>query len=569
MTNVDLNLLTTLDPDRLPDEQLRPMLRALLHVVEALLTEVRALKAENQQLRDEINRLKGEQGKPRFTAKRGPTAPAKYSSEQERRVPREWHKGTKLDQIRIDRVEHLVVDPATLPADAVRKGTESVVIQDVVLWTDTVRFEREVWYSPAQRKSYRAAMPVGYADGQFGPGIKALALALAYGANVSEGKLLELFRQAGVVVSAGWLAGLLSGNPGDLAAEARAVERAGLESSPFQHSDTTETKVSTTVSTPAGRRVDTASWHCHTLGNPLFTLYRTLPTKSRLAVLTLLRGGEPLTYLWNTVADAHLDRLNLSATARGRLSIVPREQELSEAELTTLLTPLSPWVGPQQRGGFREALALAAYQAQTDWPVVQTLLCDDAAQYRQVTDELALCWVHEGRHYAKLLAHVPLHRQLLASFQDDFWDFYRELLAYRAQPFPGEATRLEQAFDQLFGRTTGFRLLDQRIALTQAKKAGLLLVLRHPELPLHNNPAELAARRRVQKRDVSFGPRSPAGVKAWDTMMTLAATTQKLGVSFLDYLHDRFHQAGRIPPLPDLIRAKAATLQLGASWAPV
>jgi hypothetical protein len=109
--------------------------------------------------------------------------------------------------------------------------------------------------------------------------------------------------------------------------------------------------------------------------------------------------------------------------------------------------------------------------------------------------------------------------------------------------------------------------LDQRIALTQEKKDGLLLVLRHPELPLHNNPAELAARRRVQKRDVSFGPRSPAGVEAWDTMMTLAATTQKLGVSFLDYLHDRFHQAGRIPPLADLIRAKAATMKLGASWA--
>lgn len=568
MTDLDLSLLTNLDPDRLPDEQLRPMLRALLNVVEALLAEVQALKAEDQLLRDEINRLKGEQGQPTFKAKRVPGEPANYSSERERRAPREWQKGTKLDQIRIDRVERLAVDPATLPADAVPKGTEAVVIQDLVLRTDTVQFEREVWYSPSQRKSYRAPLPPGYDDGQFGPGIKALALALAYGANVSEGKLLELFRQAGVVVSAGWLAGLLSGDPGGLAAEARAVERAGLESSPFQHSDTTETKVSTTTSTPEGRRqVDTESWHCHTLGNPLFTVYRTLPTKSRLGVLSLLRGGEPLTYLWNAVADAHLDRLKLSATARRWLSVVPRDQELSAAELTTLLTPLSRWVGPRQRDGFREALALAAYQAQTDWPVVQTLVCDDAAQYRQVTEELALCWVHEGRHYAKLLAHLPLHRQLLETFQDDLWDFYRDLLAYRERPTPEEATRLEQAFDQLFGRTTGFTLLDQRIALTQEKKDGLLLVLRHPELPLHNNPAELAARRRVRKRDVSFGPRSPAGVKAWDTMMTLAASTQKLGVSFLAYLYDRFHQTGEVPPLADLIRAKAATMNLGASWA--
>ena len=49
--------------------------------------------------------------------------------------------------------------------------------------------------------------------------------------------------------------------------------------------------------------------------------------------------------------------------------------------------------------------------------------------------------------------------------------------------------------------------------------------------------------------------------------MTLAATTQKLGVSFFAYLQDRLHQAGRVPPLADLIRERAATLNLSASWA--
>jgi len=233
-------------------------------------------------------------------------------------------------------------------------------------------------------------------------------------------------------------------------------------------------------------------------------------------------------------------------------------------------------VGPQQRTSFREALALAAYEAQTDWPVVQALLCDDAAPYRLVTDELGLCWVHEGRHYTKLIVHAPLHQQLLADFRTDFWSYYRELLAYREQPTAREAVRLEQSFDELFGRTTGLTLLDRRLALTRQKKAGLLLVLRHPELPLHHNPAELAARRRVRKRKacpersrrVSFGPRSPAGATAWDTMMTLAATTQQLGVSFIAYLQDRFRQAGQVPPLPDLLRAQAATLNLGGSWLP-
>jgi hypothetical protein len=283
--------------------------------------------------------------------------------------------------------------------------------------------------------------------------------------------------------------------------------------------------------------------------------------------MTVLGGGEPLNYLWNASADAYLDQVGLSAQARRFLSVVPREQVLDEPTLTGLLDPLRPWVARQQRTWFREALALAAYRAQSDWPVIRTLLTDDAAQYRSVTEEHALCWVHEGRHFKKLVAHVSLHQQLLAQFQTDFWDFYRELNAYRAQPTPEEATRLELDFDTLFSRTTGFALLDHRIALTQDKRAGLLLVLLHPELPLHNNPAELAARQRVRKRDVSFGPKSAAGAKAWDICMTLAATTQKLGISFFAYLQDRLHQTGRIPPLPDLIRARATTLNLNASWA--
>jgi len=60
-----------------------------------------------------------------------------------------------------------------------------------------------------------------------------------------------------------------------------------------------------------------------------------------------------------------------------------------------------------------------------------------------------------------------------------------------------------------------------------------LLVLRHPELPCPtgNNPAEIEMRRRVRKRDVSFGPRTDDGKRAWDTFATLLATTHKLEIS--------------------------------------
>jgi hypothetical protein len=92
------------------------------------------------------------------------------------------------------------------------------------------------------------------------------------------------------------------------------------------------------------------------------------------------------------------------------------------------------------------------------------------------------------------------------------------------------------------------------------------MVLKHPEIPLHNNPIELEARRRARKRDVSFGPRTPDGKKAWDTFLSLVATTKKLGLSFYLYIHDRVSQTGQIPALAELIAQQAQQHSLGTSW---
>jgi len=112
----------------------------------------------------------------------------------------------------------------------------------------------------------------------------------------------------------------------------------------------------------------------------------------------------------------------------------------------------------------------------------------------------------------------------LKEFLTRFWAYYDQLLVYRQHPTTVDAVRLEAEFDALFGTPSGYAELDKRMATTLAHKDSLLLVLKFPELPLHNNPAELGARGRVRKRDVSFGPRTENGRQAWDTFMTLAAT---------------------------------------------
>ena len=76
--------------------------------------------------------------------------------------------------------------------------------------------------------------------------------------------------------------------------------------------------------------------------------------------------------------------------------------------------------------------------------------------------------------------------------------------------------RLRGKFERLFGSSRYYTELDERKGLTLAKQVPLLAVLNHPEIALHTNPAELGARQRVRKRDVSLQTRQSAGLAAWD-----------------------------------------------------
>ena len=143
---------------------------------------------------------------------------------------------------------------------------------------------------------------------------------------------------------------------------------------------------------------------------------------------------------------------------------------------------------------------------------------------------------------------------------------YRKLLAYRHHPNQKEADSLQAEFEQLFGQTTGYEQLDKRKALTLAKQEPLLMVLSHPEMLLHNNPAELGARQRVRKRDVSLQARTPQGIGAWDTFQTLVGTAKKLGINIYQYFYDRIAQTNTFPSLAHLIEQRSQNVQLAASW---
>lgn len=369
-------------------------------------------------------------------------------------------------------------------------------------------------------------------------------------------KIQALLALAGLDISAGQVSALLNQEHAPFHAECQAILAAGLESSPWQHIDTTAT------------RVDGVNQHCHVVCNPLYTVYQTLPHRDRLHALDALRGGAPRVFRLDASAYRLMRLMDVPARDQKRLKDLPHEQAISESKLDAYLDTTAARITAPQRKRVKDALAIAAYHAHDTphLPVVQTLVCDDAPQFAMLTEAIALCWIHDGRLYKGLKPRLAHHQEQLKAFMTRYWNYYRGLVRYRDAPTAGKAERLRRGFDKLFQPTTGYAQLDERIRITREKRASLLRVLDHPELPLHNNPAELGARQRVRKRDISFGPRCAEGVQAWDTFQTLVATARKLGVNIYHYLRDRICGTPETPPLAEVVADRAQDLLLGASW---
>ena len=148
------------------------------------------------------------------------------------------------------------------------------------------------------------------------------------------------------------------------------------------------------------------------------------------------------------------------------------------------------------------------------------------------------------------------YQKKLEAFLDRYWDYYAKLCEFKIDPDAEVAEQLASEFDQLFSTETEYGQLDERISKTREKKESLLMVLTMPEIPLHNNAAELAARVKVRKRDVSLQTVTDEGTKANDTFMTIVQTAKKLGVSAYDYIFDRVSNTFEMESLAQLIREK-------------
>ena len=284
------------------------------------------------------------------------------------------------------------------------------------------------------------------------------------------------------------------------------------------------------------------------------------------SVIDVLSNQGPRRYLFNQQATAYFQQHRLRPRLIEKAEQLPPGNLLDEAGIEQAIKEQLGEISEAQRKIIKDGARVAAYRAEAAAPVVKWLVCDDAGQSKGITAEVGLCWIHDGRHDKKLTPVVELHRRRLDEFMDEYWQYYQALREYQENPTKAGAESLEQRFDELFGTKTGDEALDERISKTRGNKVALLAVLRHPEVPLHNNAAELGARARVRKRDVSLGPRTAEGVRAWDTGQTIVETAKKLGVSVYAYIKDRLSGAQQMPSLAEIIREKAKQMHLGESW---
>jgi hypothetical protein len=278
MAKVLEDQIIDLDPDKIDFENkdvIKEIIISLLNTVERLAQENNRLREENQQLQDEIARLKGEKGKPKIKPNvpaREPTIPKPKS--------KGWSKGSKKDQVKIDRQVTVPVE-RELPPDARLMCYRKVVIQDVILKTDNVAYLLERYYSPSLNKYYDASLPDGVRGSQFGYNLKALTAVLYFSCRVTENKICRLLNEVGISISEGQISNIITKeNHEELAAEKHAIFETGMLNTKFIQTDET------------GARHRGENYYAHVMCNPRFSCYFIRPDKKRETIMNIFGLGE-------------------------------------------------------------------------------------------------------------------------------------------------------------------------------------------------------------------------------------------------------------------------------------
>ncbi|HEY5203738.1 MAG TPA: transposase [Roseiarcus sp.] len=541
-------------PPHAPDSLERLTPAELVGVVRDLIGEVARLRSENEKLgaafaklKIEHQAVKDELARFKHLPPRPPQKPSGMDRATNARAPQGGgdkggrstrRRGGHLDKLTIGAT---VMVRAKAPAGSRHKGYEDIVVQDLSLHPQVTRYRRERWETPAG-ETILADLAPGIVGG-YGPNLHRLVLALHFSGQVTCERIVALLNGMGVVISKRQVVRLLTARLEIFRAEDEAVLKAGLGGA------------FVTVDDTGARHAGKNGYATH-IGSDRFCVFRTGPTKSRLAFLSRLCGGASL-YVINDAALDYMKEHGLPrividkfASHRDRIfqSLNDWRRHLQALDVSARSVTPDP--------------ALIANEAAL-WGAIRhqgllqgaVVVSDDAGQFRIGVH--ALCWVHAERLVHKLIPANDKQRNAIEIAKRMIWWFYRALKDYKLAPSREQAQVLRARFERIFNRArTGYATLDSLLRRLYRNKDDLLRVLERPGIPLNTNASENDIRAFVTKRKISGGTVSDKGRDARDTMLGLAKTCMKLKVPFFEYIGARLGVAGPpIPPLADLIRA--------------
>jgi hypothetical protein len=520
-----------------PAEERTPLVDRLLRVIEQQQAEIRAL-------RDEIARLKGLPPRPTIRASTLNESHPDPGHKKRRRGKRPGSaKRPKTGELTIHETIPLPLEG--LPEGTRQNGYEDFVVQDLVMEAHNVCYRRLRYLLP-DGTSRTAPLPA-HVEGHFGPGLRTHVLYQYHQNHVTQPLLHEELLELGIDISTGQIDRLLTEGHEEFHAEKDALLPAAREVSGYFQTDDTSAR-------HLGKNAYTT-----VIANPLFASFCTTASKSRVNFLKLLAAPHQ-EFVWGEDALEYVKSQGqeLSLDLRARLACAAYDGDRVILNDKAWQRQLAAWKvhGDEPRRIVTEA-ALVGTLLRHAMYVGQPLVSDDAGQFKISGFLHGLCWLHAERSLKKLLPMSPREQEAIDAARHAVWKYYQRLRTYRDLPTPQRRSALERDFDRLFTRRTGFADLNEALRRIHAKRDDLLLVLDHPEIPLHNNLSESDIREWAKKRKISAGTRSELGRRCRDTFISLKKTCRKLGVSFWQYLQDRIRGLHHILSLPDLMRQAA------------
>ncbi|WP_051789247.1 IS66 family transposase [Endozoicomonas montiporae] len=442
--------------------------------------------------------------------------------------------------------EEHCLSPDDIPEGSVRHGRESFTVQELEIKAKSVRYWLEQWLTP-EGKTISGRPPDSLHGHHFGSQLQAFILLQHYGCAVTQPQLLELLWDAGISISAGELSNLLTKGHDDFHTEKDELLATGIRCSHYLQTDDT------------GARHKGQNGYCTVVVNELFTWFGTTGSKSRENFLTLLHRPWPV-YVLNRHGLDYLEKHGLSKKWLRLLEQYSEVHFLGPKAWEDFMDD----IGFKERPGLRRSISegmLYGSLIHHGFDRHMVTFSDGARQF-DVFDH-AQCWLHAARPLEKV---IPVNEQQ-ANAQywclSRFWDIYRDLKAFKAEPSEAKANLIRQGFDSLVHTQTGFTGLQDALGGLEVIKKELLLVLDDPSLPLHNNLSESQIREHVKRRKISGGTRSDAGRQCRDTFASLKKTCRQHGLSFWDYLKDRLNGTGKFPRLANVVEYVSCWLPCG------